>query len=878
MRRYCEISVGEFESGRAGALAAKIKRSPLFAQLLLNRGIDTPAKYMKWSLDCASSLYSPASLPDIDRAVDLLEEAQRLDQLVFVCGDYDADGICATAIMVRALRSLNIQTEYELPSRIQEGYGVNRREIDRAAELGASLLITVDCGSSNPEEVEYARSLGLKVIVTDHHQVPENYPAAEAFVNPQRSDSLYPEKNLCGAAVAWKVIAALYTRLKLPAPMDLLDFAGFATVTDMMPLTGENRVLCRLGLTSIASWRRPCLRALGEAAGVRGRTFNAKTISYYLGPRINAVGRVDDARRGSELMLCDNAMECQKLAAFIEECNLRRRQLQNSVVDSVKARLDLAAARRQGFIMEYGDWHFGVVGIAAGMLSSDYRLPCLVGRREGEYIMGSGRSPLGTDLHAAMTECVQLLERFGGHPSAVGFALRFENLEAFKERLAAVLPKHRRPIPPSFVDFEMRLDELDVNFIGELKELEPTGQGAPSPCFLFRNVRFTDLRALKEGRYIGGSLMHRGGSAKIKMLAFGCADDLRSHGLLDQVCDVVGSLDISSFGGVDKPCVNIDYAVAADVKQLQGLDRNDGSERAAKDYTKADFVPVPPCRQLPIAIALPEEQRQKLLAEYAGGNVGSPVPDAKTEARQEAPVCHYLLDHRGADPLEYVRGVIANLQSRRAKCGPDRLGLIIAFENMESRLPAELARLVTVLTWKQWLALDPVPKFSDVLFVSPPLDLPRLRQGDLLQSVSRLHLVYSEDAWEEIARYVEKWMLSRTDLDRVWLRLKQWLSNHGGTYSFARGDKQLSAVCDMYNAKQLRMTEQIAGELRLLDWEKSAEGDIISLAADCSAGSEGIDWSKSPSFARMERWRKGFKDSRGALERKRAELQMFWPE
>lgn len=868
--------MGRFDRDRASLLAAKIKRSPRFAQLLINRGIDTPAKYMKWSLDCASSLYNPSSLPDIAEAVDLLVQAVNLDQLVFVCGDYDADGICATVIIVRALRALKVQAEYQLPLRAKDGYGLNRREIDKAAELGAQLLITVDCGSSNGEEVAYARQRGLKVIVTDHHKVPPLGPDADAFVNPQRPDSVYPEKNLCGAAVAWKLMAALYARLNRPVPLDLLDFVAFATITDMMSLTNENRLLCRLGLASIESWKRPSLRALGDICGVRSRTFNAKSVSYFMGPRINAVGRVDDPRFGAELMLSDDIAQCQKLAGYVEDCNLRRRQMQNEVVDTIKDRLDIAAAKRRGFIFEYGDWHIGVVGIAAGMLTNDYRLPCLVGRLEGECVIGSGRGTLGTDLHAVLQDCSDVLEHFGGHASAAGFAVQVSKLDAFLDKFSSALQKHRRPIPPLFVDYEMRLDEIEAGFISELKELEPTGQGAPPPCFLLRGVRFADLRSLKEGRYLTGSLW-QGGGTKVKMTAFGCADDLKHHELLDQVCDVVGSLDISSFGGIDRICVNIDYALAADAVQLQRLDRDDGIAREVSAYSGGDFVPLPFCEQLPIAIAVPEEEKKRLLAEQDSGSVPRrPVPPA---SKTVPAVRHYLIDERGNSNLpEYLRGVIAKLQRLQAKTGPERLGVIAAFENSLPSLPADLAAQVTVLTWKKWLALENCPRFTDVFLADPPFDLEQLRRSGWLQRVVRLHLLFSESSWKAMESYVKAWSLSTGDMNHAWQRLLQWLNNYEGTYEFSLKDKQLAAICDISSSNLLWLAIKVMSEAMLITCDKTEQSAVISLISEnCLPGAR-ADWQNSQTFVRMDKWFKGFQNSRHVLEKRRAEPELFWQE
>ncbi|MBQ7568954.1 single-stranded-DNA-specific exonuclease RecJ, partial [bacterium] len=845
------------ESERAGLLASKIKRSPRFAQLLLNRGIDTPAKYLRWNLNSASALYSPSSLPDADIAAELLEAAIANGQLIFVCGDYDADGICATALFVRGLRALNALAEYALPVRGRDGYGLNRNEIDLAADLGASLLVTVDCGSSNGDVVAYAHAKGLKVIVTDHHKVSGDGPGADAFVNPQRSDSNYPEAGLCGAAVAWKVLAALYLRLGKAAPLDLLDYASFATITDMMQLTGENRLLCRLGLAEIEAWRRPCFRALGDISGVRGRPLNSKSVSFFMGPRINAVGRVNDPRYCAELLLCDDPIRCQQLAQFVEECNLLRRRLQSEMADTICARLNIAEARQKGFIFEAGDFHTGVVGIAAGMLASDYNLPCLIGRLDGNYITGSGRSAAGLDLHAALSDCADCLVNFGGHASAAGFCLCRDNLPAFLDRFGAALEKHRFPVPPLPVDYELKLNELTLGFAKELRDLEPTGQGMPSPCFLFKGVSFTDIRSIKDGKYLTGSLRQSGVSGKVKMTAFASADDIKRFELLSRVCDVVASLEVDSFGGTDKVCVNIDYMVAADAEQLRMLDAAEG-------------IVSDSCGQV-ISEPKPEAGTLGASKTACDGSAG--------EIAAKSTVKHTVVDKRGTDAIAYVREVIeanASRPSALQQRGADRLGVIVAFDSGLKQFPADLKAQVALLTWKQWFGLEKHRSFSDVLLLDPPLDLEQMRSKGILDGTERLHLLFAPEGWNAVAKHMSLWRLTATDMDHAWARLSRWLSNHGGTYVFNTQDAQLRLLCDLPGNRQVSLAIAIMAELGLIAVEKAELTNRLTLEADGAAGRE-ISWGCSLTFSRMGKWLASFKDTRRSLENcKTADISLFW--
>ena len=348
------------------------------------------------------------------------------------------------------------------------------------------------------------------------------------------------------------------------------------------------------------------------------------------------------------------------------------------------------------------------------------------------------------------------------------------------------------------------------------------------------------------------------------------------HSLLDKSCDIVGSLEISSFGGVDRPCVNIEYAVAADIKQLQGLDRDDGVVCEEADYKDSDFVPLPVFPQLPIAVAMPEEQRAQLLSKAAADALKKPFAAEKGSEIQSGVIPHYLLDKRGSNPVEYLREVTAILRSRHAKCGPDKLAVIVAFDSTDLRLPVDLASQVAVLTWKKWLALENKSGFTDVFFVSPPLNLLQLRQSDLLNRVSRLHLLYSEESWPAVARYMQDWRLSGGDMNHVWQRLRQWLCNHGGHYDFDRSSQQLLTVCDIPNLRLLGLGIKIMQEMGLIAWEKSAESDIIYLQSSQAVNYSDVDWHKSETFARMEQWVTGFQNTRRVLERRRAEPELFW--
>lgn len=858
MRRYREVSVGTFDPNKAGKLAQRIHRTPRMAQLLINRGIDNPARFMGWSLTSPHSLHSPATLPDIDKAVALLQQALDSQGLVYICGDYDADGICATTVLMRGLAALNMQTEYQLPLR-REGYGFNCGQVDRALELGASLIITVDCGSSNHGTVKYAQQKGLKVIVTDHHQVAPPWPEADAFVNPKRPDSAYPEPQLCGAAVAWKLLTAFYRHLNRPDPLDLLEFVAFATITDMMPLTGENRQLARLGMDRIECWNRPCMKALGDIASVRNKPFNAKSIGFYMGPRLNSLGRLRDANLGAAFMLCDDLNACQAQALAIEQCNEERRILLDSMVQSVKASLDLPKAIRRGFIFEHGPWATGVVGIAAGKLMNDYRLVCLMAHEEGDRLVGSGRAPEGTSLYAILSDCREAMEKFGGHESAAGFSLLKANLPRFLDLLEAAVARHRCPVPPLFVDFAMKLDDVTLDFIHELKELEPTGQNAPSPCFLFRQVRFTDLRPLKDGQFIGCRLKQRGSQQLGKAVAFSTTQELNDYHLLDKVCDVVCSLSIDSFGGTDQPSYTIDHIIAADDEQLRLLDAEEG-ESTKRAYTSRDFTPVPPDPVCPAAIAFSPSKRKAMIESMqrlAGLGAGTPAPQQASEATPTpADVADTLeAEHIVYDLRECGPEVIT---SELLKCASSEDGLAV----VSAHKPADLEFLKNAhavsLTWRDWVN-SPI-SYREVFWLDPPLDL---KQAQLaLRHTKILHLAYAEERWQQIEEFMSSWQLSRPQIEHAWERLRQLFQRTSTVNRRAMASLGLPP-------RQLEVALQVWSEAQMVAVTERSGQRVYQRGT-------GENWESSPTWQRQLVWQKRLEEARQQMSQPFTP-NMFWP-
>ena len=465
---------------------------PWLSVLLRQRGIVSEEQARRFLTPSLQDLHDPFLLPGMRETVSLLREAIRRGDRILVWGDYDADGICASSILREALEEEGADVEVHLPSRHEEGYGLNTEGIRRKAET-CRLLITVDCGISNREEVALAKSLGMTVIVTDHHTLPPQLPKADAVMDPLLGD--YPCPFLCGAGVALKICQALQG---LPGVEKRLDLAAIATVADVVPLLDENRVLVREGLSRIERTDRPGLRALLNTAAV-SPPLRADHLAFRLGPRLNAAGRLEDASLAAELLLTRDAARGEALARRLEDLNARRqsmeREMTASAVSQAESSDDFASSR--SLVVCGEGWNAGLIGLTAGRLCEKYYRPTVVLSLQGETAVGSCRSIPGIHIFDMLQRCEDLLVRYGGHAQAAGLTVRADRIGDFRARLDRVI----RDSCPEEV-FLRRLEyDLEVPFrqwtaesLAELARLEPTGCGNPPPVFLLSGLSVQSMR------------------------------------------------------------------------------------------------------------------------------------------------------------------------------------------------------------------------------------------------------------------------------------------------------------------------------------------------------------------------------------------------
>ena len=511
------------EQKYAATLAAQQKEVGLLAGILAARGITDPTEALTL-LAGEEELSDPMLLTDMDKACARILEAIDKEQTIVVYGDYDVDGVTATALLYQHLKGMGASVKCMLPSREGDGYGLSKNAIQSIHDKGCQLIVTVDNGISALEEAEFAASLGVDLIVTDHHLPHDALPKAVAVVDPRRADDHSPFKGLCGAGVAFKLCAALDGC----PPEEMLDYCGdlaaVGTVADVMPLTGENRTLVKAGLKSLQQTDRPGISALLEEVGLGGKPITAENVSYAIAPRINAAGRMDNAVTALQLVLCEDEERAAELAHKLNEINVARQETEQEIVKAAQEQLDAEPAILEDrVILIWGrDWHPGVIGIVASRLVEKTGRPVIVvsvdEHGEGK---GSGRSVQGFNLHECIASCEDILLRFGGHAMAAGLSVREENLPELRRRLNEWAARECAVLftPPLECDLSIHLDRITVESVRRLEQLAPYGAENPTPIFVLEKAVIDGIFSVSEGKHC--RLRLRQGNASIYAVWFG---------------------------------------------------------------------------------------------------------------------------------------------------------------------------------------------------------------------------------------------------------------------------------------------------------------------------------------------------------------------
>lgn len=552
------------------ALHRELGVSAALAQILVRRGLSEPARARAF-LD-ADERHPPSAFAGIETAVETILAHVRGGTRITIHGDYDVDGVASTAVLVRVLRALGASVDWYLPDRALDGYGLNAATVQRLQARGTRLLVTADCAITAVAEVQFARELGVEVVVTDHHAPRADGRLPDApIVHPAVCG--YPCRDLCATAVAYKLAEALWHAAGAPAsydPAEDLDIVALATIADVVPLLGENRALVKRGLRALAGTARPGLRALMAAAHISGAggvgSVSERSVAFALAPRLNAAGRLYRADAGLELLLTEDYERGQAIAAELDRANRERRETEQRILSDAERQLaalrGAAGGERAAYVLAGEGWHPGVIGIVASRLVERHHRPFVLIALDGDTGRGSGRSIAGFDLLAGLHTCGGHLLRYGGHRAAAGLEIERERLEDFGESFAAHAAVTLDPetlVPSERVDAIVEGPELGMELAEELRLLAPFGAANPAVALLVQGATFADRRAMGEGRHVRFTLC--AGAARARAVAFGGGTHLPVD---DGVpADATFALEVNEWRGVSEPRLVLRHAQPA---------------------------------------------------------------------------------------------------------------------------------------------------------------------------------------------------------------------------------------------------------------------------------------------------------------------------
>ena len=520
------------------AIGKKYQISPRLACLIRNRDVIGEEAVDRYLNGTISDLYDGMLMKDMDKAIDILKEKILEDKKIRVIGDYDIDGVNATYILLEGLERLGADVDSDIPDRISDGYGLNRHLVERAYEAGVDTLITCDNGIAAADEIAYGKEMGMTVIVTDHHEVPfdeqdgeKRYriPPADAVMDPKQPDCLYPFKGLCGAAVAYKLMEALWESMgKDSADLDdLIENVAIATIGDVMDLDDENRIFVKEGLQMLRRTKNPGLKALIECTGIDKNSLNSYHIGFVLGPCINASGRLDTAKRALELLRAGTQKEADILAGDLKALNDSRKDMTEEAVKQAEEQVETTTISKDKVLVVYlPDCHESLAGIVAGRIRENYYKPVFVLTDAEEGVKGSGRSIDGYHMYEELNKCKELLTKFGGHRLAAGLSLPKENVGKFREMLNKNCTLTEEEMKEKVtIDMEMPFGCVTEGLVKELELLEPFGKGNTKPVFAARDVTLLGARILGKNRNVLKLQVQDVNGCRIEAMLFHHADD-----------------------------------------------------------------------------------------------------------------------------------------------------------------------------------------------------------------------------------------------------------------------------------------------------------------------------------------------------------------
>lgn len=547
------------EDGFSEDILKEFGISKIISQILANRGIKEKSDINRFLSPRISYLNDPFEIPDMQKAVDRTMLARQKKEKVLVWGDYDVDGVTATSIVVLGLKKIGMEASYYIPHRYNEGYGMNIEALKKISSQGVSLIITVDCGVSNVKEIAFAKSLGIDVIVTDHHNIPEKLPDSVAAVNPKRLNKNHPSRDLSGAGVAFKFIWALLRTAGIKDSQSIkefLDLAALGTVADVVPLTRENRILTVSGMKVLGEKKRVGVRQLCEKSGMNGEV-TARNISFMLAPRLNAPGRLKHAGLSIKLLLEDDPQKAKGIADEISLINSQRQQIGSLIGQDVFSKLSDPETKK--LIMLSGkNWHPGVIGIVASRISEKFNRPTILISEDGDSCRGSARSIENFDIYKLLMSCKDLFSDFGGHKDAAGFEMPTEMIPALKERLSKEIEAFLSVdelAPRTNIDLEIDFDRISIDLAREIEKLSPFGHGNPDPVLMSRKLKVVESKKVgSKGNHL--KIKFSDGNNCVDSIGFGMgalSKDISKDGYFD----VAYNLSVNQWDGFQFPQIGI---------------------------------------------------------------------------------------------------------------------------------------------------------------------------------------------------------------------------------------------------------------------------------------------------------------------------------
>ncbi len=546
--------IKEETTNRVDEIASKFNLSSITAKVISKKNL-TDEEITKYLNPTRKDFYDPFLMPDMDKAINRICLAIKNNERIIIYGDYDADGITSTTILKRFFRDRGINIDAYIPNRLDEGYGLNKEAIQNIAEEGYKLIITVDCGITAIDEVSLAKELGVDVVITDHHEPLDTLPNAVAVVDCKRKDNKYPFTQLAGCGVAFKLIQAYSQKLKINENecLKYLDIVCIGTISDIVPLVDENRVIAKLGLLLVKQTKNLGLREILRTAGFK--KLDSYAISFGVSPRINACGRMGHQEIALQLFLTDDPIEARKCANEIEEYNRIRQETEKRIYEEARI-LAEKESDKPCIILGKENWHHGVIGIVSSKITENYYKPSILLCFEGENAKGSGRSISGFDLHEAIVACSTHLKNFGGHSMAIGLSLDTKDFNDFKDEFNQYASSKitEELVPEILIDEVVTEKDISIEAVKELSLLEPFGEANAQPLVMIKGLKIVSIRTLSEGKHL--KLTLKSDNSLIDVIGFNLgtyADDFQ----IEDKIDVVGNLEINSFNNMDKIQINL---------------------------------------------------------------------------------------------------------------------------------------------------------------------------------------------------------------------------------------------------------------------------------------------------------------------------------